>query len=135
MDRSCNPHRPNFLTDTRSRAQFTPSLPHINNPCMFCIFHVQPEDGHYQEPKHVAVPYVENTLYSTNKYSCFRPVHTLYISYFIEHNGDDERHNRTQFICKLLYMFRVVSPPIIRSTNIFIYSIWYKSTVAATCRY
>jgi len=26
------------------------------------------------------VPYVENTLYSTNKYSCVRPVHTLYIS-------------------------------------------------------
>jgi len=24
----------------------------------------------------------------TNKYSCVRPVHTLYISYFIEHNGD-----------------------------------------------
>jgi len=24
-------------TDTRSRAHFTPSLPHINSPCMFCI--------------------------------------------------------------------------------------------------
>jgi len=31
---------------------------------------VQPEDGHYQAPKHVVVPYVENTLYATNKYSC-----------------------------------------------------------------
>jgi len=41
-------------------------------------------------PKHVVVPYVENTLYSTNKYSCVRPVHTLYGSYCIEHNGDDE---------------------------------------------
>jgi len=40
---------------------------------------VQPEDGHYQAPKHVIVPYVENTLYSTNKYSCVRPVHTLYV--------------------------------------------------------
>ena len=29
-------------------------------------------------------------LYSTNKYSCVRRIHTLYISYFIEHNGDDE---------------------------------------------
>jgi len=45
------------------------------------VFHVQPEDGHCQVPKHVAVPYVENTLYSTNKYSCVRRVHTLYISY------------------------------------------------------
>jgi len=26
------------------------------------------------------LPYVENTLYSTNKYSCVRPVHTLYVS-------------------------------------------------------
>ena len=58
--------------------------------CFVC--HVQPEDGHYQAPKHVVVPYVENTLYSTNKYSCVRPVHTLYISYFIEHDGDDEPH-------------------------------------------
>ena len=47
------------------------------------VFHVQPEDDHYQAPKHVAVPYVENTLYSTNKYSCVRPVHKLYISYSI----------------------------------------------------
>jgi len=39
------------------------------------------------------------------------------------------------FICKLLYMFRVVSPPIIRSINNCIYSIWYWSTVVATCRY
>ena len=34
--------------------------------------------------------YVLCDLYSTNEYSCVRPVHTLYISYFIEHNGDDE---------------------------------------------
>ena len=34
------------------------------------------------------------------------------------------------FIWKLLYMFRLVSPPIIRSTYNFIYSIWYLS-----CRY
>jgi len=35
------------------------------------------------------------------------------------------------FISKLLYTFRVVSAPIIRSTNNCIYSIWYQSTVAA----
>ena len=39
------------------------------------------------------------------------------------------------FICKLIYIFRVVSPTIIRSTNNCFYSIWYWSTVAATCRY
>ena len=60
---------------------------------VWVTFHVQPEDGHYQAPKHVVVPYVENTLYSTNKYSCVRPVHTLCISYCIEHNGDDEPHD------------------------------------------
>ena len=37
------------------------------------------------------------------------------------------------FIWKLLYMFRVVPPPIIRSVNNFIYSICH--TVAATFRY
>ena len=47
------------------------------------MFHVQPEDGHYQAPKHVVVPYVENTLYSINKYSCVRRVHTLYISDYV----------------------------------------------------
>jgi len=31
------------------------------------------------------------------------------------------------FIRKLLYMFRVVLPPIIRSANNCIYSIWYLS--------
>ena len=36
---------------------------------------------------------------------------------------------------KLLYMFRVVSPPIIRTTYKCIYSIWYMLTVIATCRY
>jgi len=48
------------------------------------VFHVQLEDGHYQAPKHVVVPYVENNLYSTNKYSCVRRVHTLYISFWLE---------------------------------------------------
>jgi len=51
---------------------------------------VQPEYGHY----------VENTLYSTNKCSCVRRVLTLYISYFIEHNGDDEPHD-----CKITSRF------------------------------
>jgi len=47
------------------------------------VFHVQPEDGHYQASKHVVVSYVENTLFSTNNYSCVRRVHTHYISYFM----------------------------------------------------
>jgi len=34
---------------------------------------------------------------------------------------------------KLLYMFRVVSPPIIRKTYICIYSIWYLLTITAIC--
>ena len=38
------------------------------------------EEGHYQAPEHVVVPYVENTLYSIKNYSCVRRVHTLYIS-------------------------------------------------------
>jgi hypothetical protein len=42
---------------------------------------------------HVVVLHVENTSYSTNKYGCVRPVHTLYISYFIEHSNDDETHD------------------------------------------
>ena len=66
------------------------------------MFHVQPEDGHYQEPKHVVVPYVENNLYSTNKYSCVRPVHTLYISNFIEHNGDDEPRDTNPYLQNFL---------------------------------
>ena len=57
------------------------------------VFHVQPEDGHYQVPKRVVVPYVENILYSTNKYSCVGPVHTLGIGYLVKHSGDDEPHD------------------------------------------
>jgi len=37
------------------------------------------------------------------------------------------------FICKLLYTFRAVSPPIISSINNCIYSIWYWSTFVSTC--
>jgi len=37
------------------------------------------------------------------------------------------KHYTVYFIWKLLYMFRVVPPPIIRSTNNYIYSIWYLS--------
>jgi len=39
------------------------------------------------------------------------------------------------FICELLYMFRVVSPPIIRNTDNCIYSIWCWPTAVATCSY
>jgi len=43
------------------------------------------------------------------------------------------------YIWKLLYMFRVVSPPIIRSSYNCVYSIWYLSDICVTntrwCRY
>jgi len=37
-------------------------------------------------------------MYSARKYSCVRWAHTLYFSYLIEHNGDDEPHD-----CKGVY--------------------------------
>ena len=37
------------------------------------------------------------------------------------------QHYTVYFIWKLLNMFRVVTPPIIRSANNCIYSIWYLS--------
>ena len=47
--------------------------------CAVQPVYVQPEDGHYQASKHVVVTYIENTLYSTNKYSCVRPyTHTVH---------------------------------------------------------
>jgi len=61
--------------------------------CLISISFTQPEDGHYQAPKHVVVTYVENTSYSTNIYCSVRPVHTLYFGYFREHNWDDETHD------------------------------------------
>ena len=44
---------------------------------------VQPEDGYYQAPKHVVVPYVENTSYSTNKYSCVDKKNQLDVTFCI----------------------------------------------------
>jgi len=58
-----------------------------------------------KRPKHVVVPYVENTLYSTNKYRCVRPVHTLYIRYFIEHYGNDEPHGCVIFQWSSVIMY------------------------------
>ena len=37
MDPPCNPHHPTFRTDTRSRAHFTPSLPHISSPYIYVL--------------------------------------------------------------------------------------------------
>jgi len=54
-----NSHRPTFPTHTRSRAYFTPFLPHPYKQPMYVLYnclYVQPEDGHYQAPKHVVVP-------------------------------------------------------------------------------
>jgi len=59
------------------------------------VFNVQTEDSHFQATINVVVLYIENILYSTNKYSCVGPVHALYISYFIEHNGDDKPHSHS----------------------------------------
>ena len=63
--------------------------------------------------------------------------HFLYVcsNVAIYVNKCPTRCNYTQFICKLFYMFRVVSPPIISSTNNCIYIIWYWSAVVATGRY
>jgi len=61
------------------------------------IFHVQLEDGHYQAPKHVAVHYVENTLYSANKFSCVRPIHTLYIAGDVVLRTQNALHNILMF--------------------------------------
>jgi len=52
-----------------------------------------------------------------------------YLLFFLKHPVYPTRCNFTQFIYiwKLLYMFRVVSPPIIKSAYNCIYSIWYLS--------
>ena len=53
----------------------------ITNVVCVCVWTgLTQQDGHYQAPKHVVVPHAENTLYCTNKYSCIRRVHTMYIS-------------------------------------------------------
>ena len=70
------------------------------------MFHVQPEDGHYQEPKHVVVPYVENILYSTNKYSCVRRVHTLYSSY-VHHTTQPNIPHDNYFVSDKTFPFIV----------------------------
>jgi len=50
------------------------------------------------------------------------------------------QHCTIYFIWKLLYMFQVVQPPIIRSANNCIYNVWYLShfydvTNTRCCRY
>jgi len=42
-------------------------------------------------------------LYLLVQYTCVRRVHTLYISYFIEHNGNDEHHEETPLRPDLLW--------------------------------
>jgi len=62
------PHLPTSMTrDLVSTS--TPASPlyttHIKpRITAYQVFHVQPEDGHCQAPKHVVVPYVVNTIYN-----------------------------------------------------------------------
>ena len=51
-------------------------------------------------------------------------VHRKYIPIYIQ---QDATFTQFIYICKLLYMFRVVPPPVIRSAYNYIYSIWYLS--------
>jgi len=55
--------------------------------------------------------------------------HLKYLLFTLKHPVYPTRCNDTQFIYtwKLLYMFRVVPPPIIKSAYNCIYSIWYLS--------
>ena len=50
---------------------------------------------------------------------------TFYYAHYMSINVQQDALYTVYFICKLLYMFRVVSPPLIRSTNNSIYSVWY----------
>jgi len=94
-------------------------------------------------------PQKKSELYAPNSNSCiFTPIenwthvymnlftrnsphyHILkYLLFLLKHPVYPTRCNFTQFIYiwKLLYMFRVVPPPIIRSAYNCIYSIWYLS--------
>ena len=57
------------------------------------------------------------------KFRCPRVISVFFLTYFQQ---DATLH--TLFISgKILYIFRLVSPPIIRSTHNCIYSIWYLS--------
>ena len=75
--------------------------------------------------------YIEgiSPLQISDKFNVQGSVHRKYIP-----NKYPTRCNITQliYILKLLYMFRVVPPPIIRSTHNCIYSIWYFSNRLAT---
>ena len=59
-------------------------LPYPLKATHICLYnyltsvHVQSEDGQHQWPKHVVVPNVVNTYYTTNKYSCVRHRHTYH---------------------------------------------------------
>jgi len=55
----------------------------VEAPYNFLLFHVQPEDGHCQVPKHVVVPYVVNTRYTStpsNKVVLDKYIHSTLVS-------------------------------------------------------
>ena len=73
----------------------------------------------YGVSQHIRLSFRGPCVISTFVLICFRDatLHSLFISR------------------KLLYLFRVVSSPIIRSTYNFIYRIWYLLTITAICLY
>ena len=82
-----------------------------------------------QEVRLHRTPVCEYTRYLTFSGPCIVSIFVL-----IYFQRDETLHSL--FLSgKLLYMFRVVSSPIIRSTYNCIYSIWYLLTITANCLY
>ena len=61
------------------------------------MFHIQPEDGHYQVPKHVVVLYVIIYISINPPDSCVRQqIHSN--SSLQRHNGDDEPYESLKLL-------------------------------------
>ena len=64
---------------------------------------------------------------STTHFSKFNVQGSVHHKYLLIYFQQDATLHSLFISGKLLYMFRMVSPPIIRSTHNCIYSIWYLS--------
>jgi hypothetical protein len=79
--------------------------------------------------------FVYRTTNVTLDFICEGPWIVKYMSIIVQQDAHTHTHNNIQFIyiCKLLYMFRMINPLIIRSSYHYTCSIWHYWDRTATC--
>ena len=81
----------------------------------------------YENIGEYSVPILRSATNGETRFTEFNVHGSVHRKNILIYMSNKMQRYTVYFIWKLFYMFRVLPPPIIRSTNNCIYSIWYLS--------